>query len=49
MALRPAFSYGELFYAFQSLFQRVLEQSYCRPVNRPPEARYGGPLSGLTA
>ena len=37
-----------LFYAFQSLFQRVLEQSYYRPVKRVPEARYGGLFSGLT-
>jgi len=49
LALRPAFSYGGLFYAFQSLFRRELEQFYCRPVTRLPEARYGGLFSGLTA
>lgn len=38
-----------IFYAFQNPFRRVLEQSYCRPVNRLPEARYGGLFSGLTA
>ena len=38
-----------VFYAFQSLFRRGLEQSYCRPVNRLSEARYGGLFSGLTA
>ena len=38
-----------VFYAFQSLFQRGLEQSYCCPVKRVPEARYGGLFSGLTA
>ena len=48
LALRPAFFYG-LFYAFQSPFRQGLEQSYCRPVNRLPEARYGGLFSGLTA
>ena len=48
LALRPAFSCG-VFYAFQSLFQRGLEQSYCRPVKRVPEASYGGLFSGLTA
>ena len=29
-----------ILYAFQSLFRRGLEQSYCRPVNRLSEARY---------
>ena len=38
-----------ILYAFQSLFRRGLEQSYCRPVNRLSEARYGGLFSGLTA
>ena len=38
-----------IFYAFQIPFRRGLEQSYCHPVNRLPEARYGGLFSGLTA
>ena len=38
-----------IFYAFQIPFRRGLEQSYCRPVNRLPEARCGGLFSGLTA
>ena len=38
-----------LFYAFQSPFQRGLEQSYCRPVKRVQEARCGGLFNGLTA
>ena len=38
-----------IFYAFQIPFRRGLEQSYCRPINRLPEARCGGLFSGLTA
>jgi len=38
-----------IFYAFQIPFRRGLEQSYCHPVNRLPEARYGGLFSALTA
>lgn len=38
-----------VFYAFRSLFRRGLDKSYCRPVNRSPEARCGGTFSGLNA
>jgi len=47
-AASGAFSWV-VFYAFRSLFWRGLDKSYCRLVNRSPEARCGGAFSGLTA
>jgi len=47
-AASGAFLWG-VFYAFRSLFRQGLDKSYCRPVNRSPEARCAGLFSGLTA
>jgi len=48
-AVASGVSLWVVFYAFRSLFRRGLKQSHYRPVNRLPEARYGGLFSGLTA